>query len=113
MQRSWLSAAVRCVGRSSVSGQAARIRRLPRPASRSRTSRAPPASTRASSSAAQATNKYLLETTGTGVALFDYDSDGWLDIFFVNGIDARGLSAKGRSRPTISIATRATARSRT
>src|SRR5215207_3985392 len=30
-------------------------------------------------------NKYLLETTGCGVALFDYDNDGWLDIFFVNG----------------------------
>ena len=30
-------------------------------------------------------NKYLLETTGCGVALFDYDNDGWLDVFFVNG----------------------------
>jgi hypothetical protein len=30
-------------------------------------------------------NKYLLETTGCGVALFDYDNDGWLDLFFVNG----------------------------
>lgn len=29
--------------------------------------------------------KYLLETTGSGVALFDYDNDGRLDIFFVNG----------------------------
>ena len=29
--------------------------------------------------------KYLLETTGCGVAFFDYDNDGWLDIFFVNG----------------------------
>jgi len=33
----------------------------------------------------QGTNKYLLETTGTGVAAFDYDGDGWLDIFLVNG----------------------------
>jgi hypothetical protein len=31
------------------------------------------------------TNRYLLETTGCGVAFFDYDNDGWLDIFFVNG----------------------------
>ena len=33
-----------------------------------------------------ATNKqYLLEEMGCGVALFDYDNDGWLDIFLVNG----------------------------
>ncbi len=31
------------------------------------------------------TNKYLLETMGGGVALFDYDNDGDLDIFFTNG----------------------------
>jgi hypothetical protein len=30
-------------------------------------------------------NKFLLETTGCGCAFFDYDSDGWLDIFLVNG----------------------------
>jgi len=30
-------------------------------------------------------NKYLLETTGCGVAFIDYDNDGWLDLFFVNG----------------------------
>ncbi len=30
-------------------------------------------------------NKYLIETMGSGVALFDYDNDGRLDIFFVNG----------------------------
>ncbi len=31
------------------------------------------------------TNKYLLETTGCGVAFYDYDDDGWLDIFLING----------------------------
>jgi hypothetical protein len=29
--------------------------------------------------------KYLLETMGSGVALFDYDNDGRLDIFLING----------------------------
>jgi len=36
-------------------------------------------------------NKYLLETTGTGVALFDYDGDGWLDLFLVNGTTLEGF----------------------
>jgi enediyne biosynthesis protein E4 len=31
------------------------------------------------------TNKYLIETMGGGLALFDYDNDGRLDIFFTNG----------------------------
>jgi len=30
-------------------------------------------------------NKYLIETMGGGVALLDYDHDGRLDMFFVNG----------------------------
>ena len=32
-----------------------------------------------------ATKKYILETTGGGVAILDYDRDGWPDIFVVNG----------------------------
>jgi len=28
---------------------------------------------------------YILETTGSGVALLDYDHDGWIDIYLVNG----------------------------
>jgi len=31
------------------------------------------------------TRKYLIETMGAGVALFDYDNDGRLDVFLVNG----------------------------
>ena len=38
-------------------------------------------------------NKYLLETTGCGVAFYDYDNDGWLDIFLVNGTRLEGLPA--------------------
>ena len=30
-------------------------------------------------------NHHISEMTGGGVALFDYDNDGWLDIFLVNG----------------------------
>ena len=29
--------------------------------------------------------RYILEATGSGVAIFDYDNDGWPDIFLVNG----------------------------
>ncbi len=31
------------------------------------------------------TKRYILETTSGGVALFDYDNDGWLDVYLVNG----------------------------
>ena len=31
------------------------------------------------------TKRYVLESTGSGIAFFDYDNDGWLDIFMVNG----------------------------
>ena len=34
---------------------------------------------------AEEKNKFLLETTGCGAAFVDYDDDGWLDIFLVNG----------------------------
>src|SRR5260370_23384865 len=33
----------------------------------------------------ETTKKYIIETTGTGVAIFDYHNDGWPDIFIVNG----------------------------
>ena len=36
-------------------------------------------------------NKYLLETTGCGLAFYDYDNDGWLDIFLVNGWRLEGF----------------------
>jgi hypothetical protein len=36
---------------------------------------------------------YILESTGTGVAIFDYDNDGWPDIFLVNGTTLEGSPA--------------------
>ncbi len=45
------------------------------------------------------TNKrYIVEATGSGVAILDYDNDGWPDIFLVNG---RELTAsRGPVQPT-------------
>lgn len=39
--------------------------------------------------------KYLIETMGSGVALFDYDNDGRLDIFLVNGAPLTDPMPKG------------------
>ncbi len=39
--------------------------------------------------------KYLIETMGSGVALFDYDNDGRLDIFLVNGAPFGDPTQKG------------------
>lgn len=39
--------------------------------------------------------KYLLETMGSGVALFDYDNDGRLDVFLVNGAPLSDPTPKG------------------
>lgn len=44
-------------------------------------------------------NRYLLETTGCGVAWVDFDGDGWLDLFFVNGSRLEGFP-KGVAPPT-------------
>ncbi|MGB9180283.1 MAG: CRTAC1 family protein [Pyrinomonadaceae bacterium] len=37
-------------------------------------------------------NRYLLETTGSGAAFIDYDNDGYLDIFLVNGTRLDGVA---------------------
>jgi hypothetical protein len=52
-----------------------------------------------------ATGKYFLsEMIGSGIALFDYDSDGDLDVFLVQGATSGAVPARGRagdpSRPT-------------
>jgi enediyne biosynthesis protein E4 len=44
-------------------------------------------------------NRYLLETTGVGVAFIDFDNDGFQDIFFVNGTRLDTLP-KGETPPT-------------
>ena len=36
--------------------------------------------------------RFLLEEIGCGLALFDYDNDGWLDLFLVNGTRFEGVS---------------------
>ena len=33
---------------------------------------------------AMSTRRYLPESMGPGVAIFDYDNDGWMDLYFVN-----------------------------
>ena len=42
-------------------------------------------------------NRFLLETTGCGVAFVDYDDDGWLDLFFVNGTRFEATYAPGEA----------------
>jgi hypothetical protein len=45
--------------------------------------------------ASHTSKKYLPETMGSGVAVFDYDNDGRLDIFFVNGAPLSDPTPKG------------------
>ena len=45
--------------------------------------------------ASHTSRKYLIETMGSGVALFDYDNDGRLDIFLVNGAPIADPAGKG------------------
>ena len=38
--------------------------------------------------------RFILEAKGAGVALLDYDNDGWLDIYLVNGSTYKALDGK-------------------
>jgi hypothetical protein len=42
--------------------------------------------------------RLIPETLGSGVALIDYDNDGWLDIYLVNSLTYGGLT--GKEKPT-------------
>jgi hypothetical protein len=35
--------------------------------------------------------KYIIETNGCGAAFFDFDNDGWLDVFMLNGTRLEGF----------------------
>lgn len=45
--------------------------------------------------ASHTAKKYLIETMGSGVAMFDFDNDGREDLFFVNGAPITDPMAKG------------------
>src|SRR5947208_14918252 len=47
--------------------------------------------------ACHTSQKYFIETMEGGVALFDYDGDGFLDIFLVNGAALRDPMSPGKS----------------
>src|ERR1700677_3591633 len=38
--------------------------------------------------------KYILDSIGSGVGLIDYDNDGWLDIYLVNGSTDEAVNGK-------------------
>lgn len=40
---------------------------------------------------------YILETVGSGVGLLDYDNDGWMDIYLVNGATYDSMAGKAVS----------------
>jgi hypothetical protein len=40
---------------------------------------------------------FIVETNGSGVCLIDYDNDGWLDIYLVNGATFNSLDGKEES----------------
>ena len=53
---------------------------------------------------------FIIETVGSGVALLDYDGDGWLDIYLVNGSTYEAERARARHRTPRFFITTMTAR---
>lgn len=46
-------------------------------------------------------NRYIVETVASGLALFDYDNDSDVDIYFLNGAPLRGTKAQGTPRNSL------------
>ncbi len=44
--------------------------------------------------------QYIIESTGSGIAIIDYDRDGWPDIFLVNGTSLSPADPKAPDKPT-------------
>jgi len=44
--------------------------------------------------------EFIIETTGNGAIIFDYDNDGWPDIFLPNGATVEGLTKDQDRAPT-------------
>ncbi|HJQ23583.1 MAG TPA: CRTAC1 family protein [Blastocatellia bacterium] len=45
--------------------------------------------------------KYLIESMSGGVAMFDYDNDGWQDLYFVNSLSVDLMKTGGRTRSAL------------
>ena len=42
--------------------------------------------------------RYIVETVASGLATFDYDGDGWIDVYFLNGRPLRGSPPDPKAR---------------
>jgi hypothetical protein len=62
---------------------------------------------------AMSAERYLPETCGAGCAIFDFDNDGWMDIYLVNSGACDFFTPTKPISRTHSIGTTATARSPT
>ncbi len=104
-----------CSGRASPRAVSGRSRAASHPGVRSSraspTSRSRPGSRSRSSTAASDSKSYIIEVVGCGVAFFDYDNDGWLDLLRAERHAARRRAR--RAPPTGCTRTTATARSPT
>ena len=45
--------------------------------------------------------RYIVETVAAGLALFDYDNDGLVDIYFLNGAPLKGTVVKKTPRSAL------------
>ena len=45
--------------------------------------------------------RYIVESMSGGVALVDYDNDGWQDIYFVNSLTIDLVKSKGKTKSAL------------